>query len=142
MSRMALSSWCISVCGAVCAVTGAVCQESPLAYLDLTRPPDAAWTVSGGVTNALAEVAPRVWSNAVARVEVPSAAEGSRVRVSAPGAAIEFVGLRWSGAVPASAKLLGDTWERSYGDLAWRPLAAARPMPWYFLASDGRVTHG
>ncbi|HNX33244.1 MAG TPA: alpha-galactosidase [Kiritimatiellia bacterium] len=142
MSRMALSSWSLSVCCTVCAVTGAVCQEARLTYLDLARAPDAAWTVSGGVTNALAEVAPRVWSNAVARVEVPSAAEGSRVRVSAPGAAIEFVGLRWSGAVPASAKLLGDTWERSYGDLAWRPLAAARPMPWYFLASDGRVTHG
>ena len=112
-----------------------------LNYINLKRTPDAVWSVIGGVTNALAEVAPRVWSNASVRVELPGNKDGTQVRVSAPGAALEAVVLRWAGGLPDTVKLLGDVWERSYGDLAWRPLAAARPMPWYFFASDGRVTH-
>ena len=43
---------------------------------------------------------------------------------------------------PKTRKYLGDAWERSYGELEWQPLDAAREMPWYFLASDGRTTHG
>jgi alpha-galactosidase len=123
-------------------VTRAADSVDRLNYIDLKRSPDAAWTVSGGVTNALIEIAPRVWSNAAVRVETPATRAGTQVRVSAPEVALETVVLRWTGGFPESVKLLGDTWERSYGDLAWRPLAAAWPMPWYFLASDGRVTHG
>ena len=29
-----------------------------------------------------------------------------------------------------------------YGDLEWRGLVAERVMPWYFLAHDGKATHG
>jgi len=116
--------------------------DGKLNYLNLKRSPDAVWSVVGGATNALVEIAPRVWSNAAVRVETPEVAEGERVRVSAPGAALETVVLRWVGGLPESARLLGDAWERSYGDLGWRPLGAGGPMPWYFLATDGRVTHG
>jgi alpha-galactosidase len=137
MHKALLFSTALSVCTAVQAAVA-----DRLDYNNLKRSPDAVWAVSGGVTNALAEVAPRVWSNAAARVETPETREGTQVRVSAPGVALETVLMRWHGGLPESAKLLGDVWERSYGDLAWRPLGAARPMPWYFLASDGRVTHG
>ena len=34
------------------------------------------------------------------------------------------------------ALLLGDTWERSYGDLEWQKQPYTRIMPWYFLAKD------
>lgn len=130
-----LAAWCV-----LCA--GVAAGDEAMTFIDLTRSPSQAWTVSGGATNALTETAPRVWENPVARVETLAGKSGLQVRVSAPNAPLTAVVLRWSGTVPASAKLLGDVWERSYGDLGWRPLAAARPMPWYFLASDGRVTHG
>ena len=51
------------------------------------------------------------------------------------------VHLRWSMRVPAGLKFLGDAWERSYGDLAFRSIEPERVMPWYVVATDGRVTH-
>ena len=52
------------------------------------------------------------------------------------------VHLRWNGAIGERATVLGDAWERSYGDLAWLPLQAERPLPWYCLVQDGSATHG
>ena len=34
-------------------------------------------------------------------------------------------------------KVLGDAWERSYGDLEWKSPEAERPLPWYFAVSNG-----
>ena len=125
-----------------CCAAGAETVKHALDFIALDRPPSTVWCVSGGATNVLVQVAPDMWSNAVARVETSATKAGTQVRVAAPGAALEAVVMRWAGHMPEHVKVLGDVWERSYGDLAWRPLASARPMPWYFLASDGRVTHG
>jgi len=38
--------------------------------------------------------------------------------------------------------LLGDQWERGFGDLEWRGIAPERTMPWYFLAHNGKTTLG
>ena len=117
-------------------------EQGQLGYVDLGRAPDAVRAVSGGVTHELATGAPGEWSGGGVRVFTPASRTGVPVRVTAPDAALETVVLRWNGALPETAQLLGDAWERSYGELGWRPLSQARPMPWYFLASDGRVTHG
>ncbi len=52
--------------------------------------------------------------------------------------------LRWNMAVNAGLLILGDAWERSYGDLAWRGIVPERPMPWYFAtyARDGVHAYG
>ncbi|MGI4755393.1 MAG: hypothetical protein ACRYGF_00920 [Janthinobacterium lividum] len=39
-------------------------------------------------------------------------------------------------------RVVGDAWERSYGDLAWLPMQAERVLPWYFLCSSGRSVQG
>lgn len=36
-----------------------------------------------------------------------------------------------------NALVLGDAWERAYGDLQWEPAEASRHLPWYFFAHDG-----
>jgi alpha-galactosidase len=46
---------------------------------------------------------------------------------------VQRVHLRWKFGLPSSVLALGDAWERSYGDLEWRPLQAERVMPWYTL---------
>ncbi len=88
----------------------------PLCAIDVRRAPDAAWTVSDGQTNALSASGPHAWSNAEAHLEMIAAESGTRVRVGAPDAPLEAVILRWSGRMPVSTKLLGDAWERSYGE--------------------------
>jgi alpha-galactosidase len=64
------------------------------------------------------------------------------IRISSPRSSLMRVHLRWSGALPESLRFLGDQWERSYGDLEWRAFAGERIMPWYFMASNGHLTHG
>ena len=50
--------------------------------------------------------------------------------------------LRWSVPTPEGAQVLGDAWERGYGDLEWRGLIAERPLPWYALIAQGNSTTG
>lgn len=51
--------------------------------------------------------------------------------------------LRWSFKVDTSLLFMGDAWERSYGDLAWRTMVPERVLPWYFAAHDAtaKTTH-
>lgn len=61
------------------------------------------------------------------------------VALGAPGPqGLSKVALRWlhhpGGGRPAL--VLGDAWERSYGDLQWRGIQPERPLPWYWLGTD------
>ena len=48
-----------------------------------------------------------------------------------------FVSFRWDVPVAKDLLVLGDAWERSYGDLAFlRVSDQARAMPWYFMITD------
>lgn len=36
-----------------------------------------------------------------------------------------------------AVKIMGDAWERSYGELAWKGIEPDRVLPWYFAVSNG-----
>ncbi|WP_198962016.1 hypothetical protein [Pseudonocardia sp. MH-G8] len=103
--------------------------------------PDSVHVVTG------AGEAPRFASSAGAGrwtapgVEVTAHREpdgGVRLTVGAPGPhGLSTVALRWRrhpGGRPAL--VLGDAWERSYGELQWRGIQPDRPLPWYWLGTD------
>lgn len=49
----------------------------------------------------------------------------------------EFVEMSWRAEASADACVLGDAWERSYGELEFLELSKNnRPMPWYFIVTD------
>ena len=50
--------------------------------------------------------------------------------------------VEWDVDVPPTARVLGDAWERAYGDLAWQCLRPERLFPWYLLIHDGSTTRG
>ncbi|WP_112238140.1 alpha-amylase family protein [Kribbella monticola] len=52
---------------------------------------------------------------------------------------ISRVALRWEQRLSPDVLVLGDAWERSYGDLQWRHLQPERLLPWYWLAHDRRT---
>jgi alpha-galactosidase len=64
------------------------------------------------------------------------------ILLSAPESAVKRLRLRWNVPPHGAKRILGDAWERGYGDLEWRSVVAERPLPWYFLAADGKRTHG
>ena len=72
-------------------------------------------------------------SAAAVALRFTPAASQAGVALSAPNIPIQRLHLRWKVRLSEDLVALGDAWERSYGDLAWRPLQPERPMPWYAL---------
>lgn len=64
------------------------------------------------------------------------------ISLYAPVVPVQRLHLRWHRSVPQQVIVLGDAWERSYGDLAWLPLKADRPLPWYMLLHHNGATAG
>jgi alpha-galactosidase len=124
------------------AISGTALAQGPAAragFVDVLRPPDH-------ITLQSAAGRTRLQDEKGVEVSVEPVREGNAVRlpiyVTAPATPLERICLRWQGAVADKWRLLGDAWERSYGDLEWRGSVPNRVMPWYFLAHDGRRTHG
>lgn len=116
---------------------------------DLHRPPSAVYIQSE--TDAIGPIAiatpdnPEclVWQTRAARVSL--AMERNRMAVfvaASSGAALRRVYLRWDHRFGAGTRILGDAWERSYGELEWRGVSPHRPLPWYFLATNQGHTAG
>lgn len=54
----------------------------------------------------------------------------------------QFVTLKWNFRTDEDLFVLGDAWERSYGDLCFKKLSDnSRPMPWYFAATNKSETY-
>ena len=56
---------------------------------------------------------------------------------------ISRVLLRWRRSIPEDVVILGDAWERAYGDLQWRGMQPERVLPWTALwhhAASGATT--
>ena len=64
------------------------------------------------------------------------------IHVKARDSSVKRVVLKWNRNFGKDVRLLGDHWERGYGDLEWRGLVPERVMPWYFLIHDGEAVHG
>jgi alpha-galactosidase len=110
-------------------------------FLPILRPPDRVFAHVEGGRLALERDGSGAWAGGGVRAEASLAGERLDVR-AASDVPLRRLELRFTVAVPPGLRLLGDHWERGYGDLEWRGVVPERPMPWYFLAHDGRRTHG
>ena len=79
-----------------------------------------------------------VWQGGPVRLGLALETSTVRIWLEAPGAAVRRLRLSWDVPVQGEWRLLGDAWERGYGDLEWRGLVPDRVLPWYFLAANGR----
>jgi alpha-galactosidase len=122
------------------ATTTAAQQTST--YFELLRQPDSATAYNGPDQRITLTCSSAQWQASGINVETAPEASELKIRISAPGKALTHVHLRWNLAVDANLRFLGDHWERSYGDLAWRTITPERVMPWYFAAYDGSSIHG
>ena len=62
------------------------------------------------------------------------------VYIQSPSVALSGVRLKWKHGISTASKVLGDNWERTYGDTAWKTPAAGIKNPWYMLLHDGKET--
>ena len=110
-------------------------------YLDILRVPDLITAYSGLEHAVSLSRSAQRWTGQSVEVEAAPVNDELPIRISAPKDALTHLHLRWTASVSGSLLCLGDAWERSYGDLAWRSLVPERPMPWYFATWDGLATH-
>lgn len=55
---------------------------------------------------------------------------------------VSWVNAEWNIPHSADTLILGDHWERGYGDLQWKKTDSTRIMPWYFMEYDGSNCKG
>ena len=110
-------------------------MEPARSFVDVRRAPDLvrAWGKNGEIALTKRGDA---WEGGGVEVHVAGGEVNLRSSVG-----VTRIGLRWRGDLTTVERLLGDHWERSYADLAWHGRMATRPMPWSFLANDGKTTH-
>ncbi len=58
------------------------------------------------------------------------------VYLTALNSAPLFVCLRWNYSTEEAVRVMGDKWERAYGDLSWHSINSDELMPWYFFVSN------
>jgi alpha-galactosidase len=122
-------------------------SSSARTFFDLIRSPDFMVAYEASAATSLVKSNGAWGANGITvRAEQQSEAKvGSRqlaISLSAPTQPLSRIHLRWQMKVLSGLRYLGDHWERGYGDFEWRGLIGDRVMPWYFLAYDGRRTHG
>ncbi len=106
------------------------------AFLDLIRPPDLALATleTSPEPIALHRSAQSWQAPGIDLRTTPTSASTLDLLLTAPNLPLKRVHLRWTCTPSLDALYLGDAWERSYGDLAWRSLVPERVLPWYFAA--------
>src|SRR5262245_16521367 len=115
---------------------------SSLTFLDLMRPPDTVGIqTTSAADRALRAAGQARWEDAGTIVTTSLNDGALRIQLSAPSTAVRRLRLRWRGRLDGVQQLMGDAWERGYGDFEWRGFVPDRVMPWYFAAFDGRATH-
>lgn len=82
------------------------------------------------------------WSGKGLAVSTPQRHNALEILLRASTALPTHLHLRWNAAVQPDVLVLGDAWERSYGDLGWRSLVPERILPWYFLTLQENSLHG
>jgi alpha-galactosidase len=66
--------------------------------------------------------------------------DGTAVSIQSPKSAVTAIRLKWKHSVNGTTKVLGDHWERTYGDAGWKALQAGFKNPWYVLLNDNKNT--
>ena len=115
----------------------------PKDFFEILRVPDAVTVQTETEERRLLPGLGGRWQSGDVTVIAEPRADGAvQVSLSAPKAPVKRLHLRWNGRTAFFKLVLGDAWERAYGDLEWVAPAAERILPWYFAAWDGKQTHG
>ncbi|SEN86349.1 alpha-galactosidase [Mucilaginibacter gossypiicola] len=129
----------------ISATTAAAMLFSRLTYsasngAAIMNTPDEVWAQSGADWVRLTASNGSHYSNKDISVNLKTNDNGLGVYVSSPKQELNAVRLKWKHNTAASAKFLGDHWERSYGDLQWKTIATGAKNPWYVIIHDDKQT--
>ena len=111
-------------------------------FVDISHnAPQTVLSQVGGKWSKLSRQGETLWSG---NIEVSSviSPEGLTFSLSPGKLAVERIAAYWKCDLKLGAKILGDSWERVYGEAEWRGIAPDRIMPWYFFILTDDRTNG
>lgn len=103
--------------------------------------PDSISAFAGGKAITLSSGNGQVWTGNGIGVALSPKGSNTTIAIQS-AAALSQVTLSWKIASKASALILNDHWERTYGDVSWHKPNATEILPWYFLENNGGLTSG
>jgi alpha-galactosidase len=128
-------------------LAAALPSPKPSSFLDLLRVPDSVTafarfdeTLPAGSISLTRRG--ELWIAGQVEVETGLDRHALVLTLRAASTPIAAVHLRWRAEISPRLELLGDAWERSYGELGWRNVIPERVMPWYFATFDDKCCHG
>lgn len=81
------------------------------------------------------------WTGKGVELETRSGQNALVLELQDSSGPIAIVHVRWHAQVDPAMNVMGDAWERGYGDLGWRNVVPERVMPWYFATYDKSGCH-
>jgi alpha-galactosidase len=106
----------------------------------LINHPDEAWAQVNDQWVKLISSSGSTFTHGDLKLTVKTSGKGQSVYVQSPVSELQALRLKWKYQTAKYSKILGDHWERSYGDLAWNAPDATVKNPWYVLLNDGKQT--
>ncbi|MCQ6956486.1 hypothetical protein [Mucilaginibacter aquariorum] len=106
----------------------------------LINHPDEAWAQVGGEWLKLVGKGAAVFTYQDIKIEIKTRGIAQSVYVQSPVTELQAIRFKWKYQTAKYSKILGDHWERTYGDLAWKAPQATTKNPWYVLLHDDKQT--
>jgi alpha-galactosidase len=116
-------------------------MPSKLMFIDLRGNPSGITAYAGLKAPRTLERSGNEWAHGDIGIHLGNGHNGTDITLSSPSVSLTHVKVRWRGDLDVNMKVLGDHWERSYGDLEWRGIVPERVLPWYCAVSSGDLTH-
>jgi alpha-galactosidase len=102
--------------------------------------PDEAWARFNDYWVKLTSSGGNAFSYQDIRLTLKTNRDERAVYVQSPSLALQSIKLSWKYNTSSYTQMLGDHWERSYGDLAWNTPKVEVKAPWYLLLHDANHT--
>ncbi len=109
-------------------------------FFDLLRTPDYAAAYGSNGLVSLVRSGDK-WEARGISLKTTRRNSGLSLSLSSPGVEPVRLHCRWRFDTMGHPMILGDAWERSYGELGWRSVVPERVMPWYFLTHQNDTLH-
>jgi alpha-galactosidase len=106
----------------------------------LINNPDEVWVQSGAEWLKLKSSGNNLFVFKDIEVRLKTSSNSTGVYIQSPSVALTAVRLKWHHKVTQMTKVLGDHWERTYGNAGWKTASAAVKDPWYILLYDDKQT--
>jgi alpha-galactosidase len=110
--------------------------------ISLINQPDEAWAQIDDQWIKLNAISSSTFQHQNVLVEVVAKQNAQAIYLQAPDTSIQAVRIAWKYDSSRFSKVLGDHYERSYGDLAWKRPDQGDKKPWYVLLHDNQQTAG